>query len=235
MNRLVWAVLTAALLSAPAVAACARSSDGTALRETDAASAASSTITATSSKPATTTDAPESAEPGVVETTRQPVPPNAVACPPPASAQTAVATVSDPAAPRITVAVPDGWSSATGAGEVGTQLSGPDGMVAEVTISATTLDAAAAFTRYSDDVMAKYPISTLSLLPAELCGFSGQKMMGTWADNPDRSIQYTDRIAHIWTNTNDYLIAIHVQAPSDVPGFDAAASVLIGDFGVGIP
>jgi hypothetical protein len=108
-------------------------------------------------------------------------------------------------------------------------------MVAEITITATPLDAAAAFTRYSDDVMDKYPISTLSLLPADLCDYSGQKLMGTWADNPDRSIQYTDRIAHIWTNTKNYLVAIHVQAPSDTPGFDDAASVLTGDFSVGIP
>jgi hypothetical protein len=156
-------------------------------------------------------------------------------CPQPPSAQTVVATVADPAAPRITVNLPDGWSSAAGSGDVGASLTGPDGMAAQITITATPLDAAAAFTRYSDDVMAKYPISTLSLLPAELCDYSGQKLMGTWADNPDRSIQYTDRIAHIWTNSKNYLVAIHVQAPSDTPGFDDATAVLTGDFSVGLP
>ena len=59
--------------------------------------------------------------------------------------------------------------------------------------------------------------------------------MGTWADNPDRSITYRDRIAHIWTNAKDYLVAIHVQAPSGTPGFDAAADQITGDFGIGLP
>ena len=127
-----------------------------------------------------------------------------------------MAAVADPAAPRITVSLPDGWSSATGSGDVGAALSGPNAMVAQVSITPTSLDAAA-FSRYSDDVMARYPISTLSMLPAELCGFSSQEMMGTWADNPDRSITYRDRIAHIWTNAKDYLVAIHVQAPSGTP------------------
>lgn len=234
MNRLVWAVLTGVLLTAPSVAACARNSDGTALPATEAATSAPITSTTTSSA-TTTTDAPESSEPGVVETTREQVAPNAVVCPPPTSAQTAVAAVSDPAAPRITVALPDGWSSASGSGDVGARLSGPGGMVAEVTIAPTALGAAAAFTRYSDDAMAKYPISMLSMLPAELCDFSGQEMMGTWADNPDRSIEYRDRIVHIWTNAKDYLVSVHVQAPSGTPGFEAAADVLIGDFGIVIP
>ena len=234
MNRLVWAVLTGVLLTAPGVAACSRNSDGTALPATEAVTSTSITNTTTASA-TTSTDAPESSEPGVVETTREQVAPNAVVCPPPTSAQTAVAAASDPAAPRITVALPDGWSSAGGSGDVGARLSGSAGMVAEVTIAPTELDAAAAFTRYSDDAMAKYPISTLSMLPAELCGYSGQKMMGTWADNPDRSVEYTDRIVHIWTNARDYLVSIHVQAPSGTPGFDAAAAVLVGDFGIVIP
>ena len=181
------------------------------------------------------TDAPESAQPGVLETTRIPRPPNAIVCPSPRHGPTAVAAVADPAAPRITVSLPDGWSSATGSGDVGAALSGPNAMVAQVSITPTSLDAAAAFSRYSDDVMARYPISTLSMLPAELCGFSSQEMMGTWADNPDRSITYRDRIAHIWTNAKDYLVAIHVQAPSGTPGFDAAADQITGDFGIGLP
>ena len=108
-------------------------------------------------------------------------------------------------------------------------------MLAEITITATALDPAAAFTRYSDDVMAKYPISTLSLLPADLCGYSGQKLMGTWADDPEESIEYQDRIVHIWTNSKNYLVAIHVEAPSGTAGFDAAASMLTSDFNIVIP
>lgn len=238
MNRPVWALLTAVLLCASGVTACARNSEGTARTATQEASTTSATSTATSSATSagpSATDAPESAQPGVLETTRTPRPPNAIVCPSPRHGPTAVATVSDPGAPKITVSLPDGWSSAPGSDDVGAALSGPNGMVAQVSIATTALDPAAAFSRYSDDVMAKYPISTLSMLPAELCGFSGQKMMGTWADNPDRSIAYRDRIAHIWTNDKDYLVAIHVQAPTGTPGFEAAADQITGDFGIGLP
>ena len=73
------------------------------------------------------------------------------------------------------------------------------------------------------------------MLPAELCGYSGQKLMGAWSDNPQRSVEFLDRIVHIWTNTNDYLVAVHAQAPAGTDGFDAASTVLIEDFAVGIP
>lgn len=202
-----------------------------------AESSVSATSAPTSSSRSSTTaaDTPESAEPGVLETTRRPVPGNAQVCPQDLTGQTAVATVSDPAAPKITVALPDGWSAAPGSGDVGARLTGPDDMLAEITIAATPLEPAAAFSRYSDDLMGKYPISTLSLLPADLCGYSGQKLMGTWADDPDESIQYQDRIAHIWTNSANYLVAIHVEAPSGTAGFDAAADTLTSDFSIVIP
>jgi len=231
---LVLAAAAAVVLAVPGVAACARDSDGTAVR---AESSASTAATATSSAPSRTvaTDTPESTEPGVVETTAQPVPANSQVCPQSLSGQTATATVADPAAPKITVAVPDGWSAAPGTGDVGARFTGPDDMVAEISITATALDPAAAFTRYSDDVMAKYPISTLSLLPAELCGYSGQELMGTWADEPGESIQYRDRVAHIWTNSQNYLVVIHVEAPSGTAGFDPAASTLTSDFDIVIP
>jgi hypothetical protein len=170
-----------------------------------------------------------------VETTRQPVPSNAQVCAQDLTGQTATATVADPAAPKITVAVPDGWSVAPGSGDVGARFAGPDDMLAEISITATPLDPAAAFNRYSDDLMAKYPISTLSLLPADLCGYSGQKLMGTWADDPGASIEYQDRVTHIWTNSKNYLVAIHVEAPSGTAGFDAAASTLTSDFDIVIP
>src|SRR5690606_40412268 len=54
-------------------------------------------------------------------------------------------------------------------GDVGARLTGPDDMLAEITIAATPAEPAAAFSRYSDDLMGKYPIATLSLLPADLC------------------------------------------------------------------
>ncbi|MFN8032191.1 MAG: hypothetical protein U0Q47_02710 [Mycobacterium sp.] len=234
MTRLVLAAAAVTLLAVPGVAGCARSNDGTAVR---AESSVSTTSTTTSSSPssATASDTPESAEPGVLETTRRPVPANMQVCPQDLTGPTAVATVSDPAAPEITVALPDGWSAAPGSGDVGARLTGPDDMLAEITIAATPLEPAAAFSRYSDDLMGKYPISTLSLLPADLCGYSGQKLMGTWADDPDEAIQYQDRIAHIWTNSANYLVTVHVEAPSGTAGFDAAADTLTSDFGIVIP
>ncbi|MGY4712968.1 hypothetical protein ACXDF8_26045 [Mycolicibacterium sp. CBM1] len=242
MTRLVWTAAAAAVLAVCGVAGCSRSDDGTPVRSesstsTSAGSSAPAHTTAgTSPKPSSgSTDTPESAQPGVLETTREAVPPNALACFREVSGQTAVATVADPAAPRITISVPPGWSVSPGSGDVGVLLAGPDDMVAQVTIAATSMDPAAAFTRYADDVMARYPISTLSLLPGDFCGYSGQRLMGTWAQDPDQSLQYQDRIAHIWTNTKDYLVAVHVEAPSGTPGFDAAADVLTGEFSIVLP
>ncbi|SBS78721.1 conserved exported hypothetical protein [uncultured Mycobacterium sp.] len=234
MTRLVCAAAAVVLLAAPGVAACARNSDGTPVKVE--ASTSSTAVASSSTSPSTrVTDVPESSEPGVLETTRAPIPPDATVCRSEQSGPTAVAAVSDPAAPKITVRMPPGWSSTPGTGDVGALLSGPDDMVAEVTIAATPLDPSAAFTRYGDDVMARYPISTLSLLPGDFCGFSGQKLMGTWARDPDESLEYQDRIAHIWTNTGSYLVAVHVEAPSGTAGFDAAASVLTDEFSIVIP
>ncbi|QYL17953.1 hypothetical protein [Mycolicibacterium pallens] len=234
MTRLVCAAAAVLVLAVPGVAACARNSAGTAVRVE--ASTPTTSATPTSASPTTkVTDEPESSQPGVVETTKVSVPPNAVVCRQEQPGQTAVATVADPAAPQITVRVPPGWSVTPGSGDVGALLSGPDDMVGKVTIAATPLDPAAAFTRYGDDLMARYPISTLSLLPGDFCGFSGQKLIGTWAQDPDESLEYHDRIAHIWTNSGNYLVAVHVEAPSGVAGFDEAASVLTDKFSIVIP
>lgn len=222
------------VLAVPGVAACARNSDGSAVRAETPTSATS--VAPTSASPSTReTDEPELSQPGVLETTEVPVPPNAVVCPQELEGQTAMAAVADPAAPKITIRVPPGWSVTPGAGDVAASLSGPDDMVAKVTIAATPLDPAAAFSRYGDELMAKYPISTLSLLPGDFCGFSGQKLIGTWAQDPDESLEYHDRIAHIWTNSGNYLVAVHVEAPTGAPGFDEAASVLTDKFSIVIP
>ena len=100
-----------------------------------------------------------------------------------------------------------------GSGDVGLRMQGPDGMFATVTIAQTKLDPAEAFTEYADKVMAVSAVSSVSVLPAELCGYSGQKLMGAWSDTPQQSVEFLDRIAHIWTNTDNYLVAVHVQAP----------------------
>ena len=42
--------------------------------------------------------------------------------------------------------------------------------------------------------------------------------------------------AYVWTNSgNDYLVSVHVQAPTDTAGFDDAASVLTEDFEIVLP
>ena len=221
----------AALVLACLLAACARTSDGTPVAAEHGPGAT------TSSAPSATTAPTPQGEFGVVPTTRAPVPPNTVAC-----SQTIkptvrmTAEVDDPQAPRITVGVPDKWSMAAGTGDVGGRLDGPAGMQATVTIAATQLDPAAAFKKYADDLMEESAVSSVSVLPGELCGFSGQKLMGAWSDTPQNAVEYEDRIVHIWTNSgNTYLVAVHVQAPTGTPGFDSAAALLTEDFEIVLP
>jgi hypothetical protein len=230
VRRFGWT--TRVLLSLVVVlSACVRTDDGVAIRGEYAAPS-----TSARPHPGNPTEDAGPAAPGVVATTRTPIPADTVSCPELVKpAVSAVAQVADAAAPKITVAVPDGWSVRSGSGDVGLRLQGPDGMLATVTIAQTKLDPVAAFTEYADKAMAVSAVSSISVLPAELCGYSGQKLMGAWSDTPQQSVEFLDRIAHIPTNSNNYLIAIHVQAPAGTDGFDAAAAVLIEDFAVGIP
>jgi hypothetical protein len=117
---------------------------------------------------------------------------------------------------------------------VGARLQGPDGTWATVTISQTRLDPAEAFRKYSDDAMAASPVSSVSVLPADLCGYSGQKLLGSWSGSSE-PVEFGDRIAHIWTDTNTYLVAVHVQGPSGADQFDPFTSPLMDDFGIVIP
>jgi hypothetical protein len=229
MKRVGLATLALACL----LAACVRTSEGVPV------TGEGDTAAATPSPSATTapTRQPEPSTFGVLPTTRAPVPANTVAC-----SQTIkpsvrlTAEVDDPQAPRITVGVPDKWSMTAGTGDVGGKLDGPDGMEATVTIAATKLDPAAAFRKYTDDLMAESPVSSVSVLPGELCGYSGQKLMGAWSDTPQNAVEYEDRIVHIWTNSGpDYLVAVHVQAPTGTPGFDSAAALLTEDFEIVLP
>lgn len=48
-------------------------------------------------------------------------------------------------------------------------------------------------------------------------------------------VAFADRIAHIWTNTKAYLVAVHVQGPAGAPAFDAAKSTAMQQFAVVIP
>ena len=229
MNRLGWVALALACL----LAACVRTSDGVPVAGDRATTAVSS---APSAPPGPSRQSDESAY-GVVPTTRAPVPPNTVAC-----SQTITPTVrmtaevDDPHAPRITVGVPDRWSMSAGTGDVGGRLAGPGGMEATITIAVTQLDPAAAFKKYADDLMAESAVSSVSVLPGELCGYSGQKLMGAWSDTPQNAVEFEDRIAHVWTNNgSNYLVAVHVQAPAGTPDFDAAAALLTEDFEIVLP
>lgn len=145
------------------------------------------------------------------------------------------AEIADPAAPRVVVNVPSDWTSAPGQGAVALALSGPDGMSGSVTIAATTDGPAEAFTQYSDDVTAMFPLSSINVAPAEFCGYSSQKLFGSVSDEAGQSLDFADRITHIWTNTGEYLVVIHAQAPVRTAGFESAKSVLMEDFAVVIP
>lgn len=110
--------------------------------------------------------------------------------------------IDDPKAPTVAVGVPDGWT--TTPSPDGMTLQGP-GMSGTVTIEATPMGPAQAFRRYADDLTAESELSTLSLLPAETCGFSGQKLMGQLDD-----VVYEARIVHV----PGYLIAVYAEAPT---------------------
>jgi len=233
MNRAGWAALAVACV----VVACERTSDGVPVAGEQSATTETATPSAGPSATTRPTEEADQTAPGVLPTSQTPVPPNTVVCAQPVEpAVRMTAEIDDPQAPRITVGVPDGWSIAAGSGDVGGRLDGPRGMWATVTIAQTQLDAAAAFRTYADDTMAKSAVSSVSIMPAELCGYSGQKLIGAWSDTPQNAVEFEDRIVHVWTNGGaTYLVAVHVQAPTGTPGFDEAAEVLTEDFEIGLP
>lgn len=108
-------------------------------------------------------------------------------------------------------------------------------MSGSVTIATTTLEPAAAFEKYSDDLAAKAAFSSINVRPAEFCGYSSQELFGTLSDPPAPGVDFADRIAHIWTNTKNYLVAVHLQGPPGAPGFEDAKTALMQDFAVVIP
>lgn len=231
-----------ALLVAGAVAGCGggatevaatTSSAATTPTNTGATTAGAATSTAA---PATSSEAFDLPAYGVEPTARTPLPPNADTCTPERTGSvTFGAKVADPAAPQIVVDVPVGFLPSSGDGDVAATMPGPDNMSATVTIAATELEPAVAFKKYADDITAHKEFSSVSVLPGDLCGYSGQKLMGSLADMPGEAVEFRDRIAHIWTNTKNYLVAIHLQGPTGTAGFDAAESQLMADFGIRIP
>jgi hypothetical protein len=174
--------------------------------------------------------------PGIETTLPEHIAPNAFACfPEPAGVGIGtVAQAIDPAAPRITVSVPDGWTSGAGEHDVALVLIGPDGMTGSVTIAQTTLDPAAAFSDYAAALARSKSDFQVDTVGVKFCGYSSQKLTGTFL-GPQGALEFVDRITHIWTNTGKYLVAIHVEGPQEAPGFGAAKTTLMQDFAVVIP
>lgn len=230
-QSVVRAVLQAACLVAIAVlSGCAKTTEGVAL---PAGRPVASVAGPSTAQRPTGTSTPV---PGIEETLPDHIPPNAFACFPEPTGIGAgtVAQVSDPAAPRITVSVPDGWTSEPGQGDVALALSGPDGTTGAVTIAATTLDPAAAFADYAGMLARSKPDFKVDTVGAKFCGYSSQKLTGTFSGSSG-SLDFADRITHIWTNTDKYLVTIHLEGPADAPGFEAAKTALMQDFAVVIP
>ncbi|OBF26141.1 hypothetical protein [Mycobacterium sp. ACS4331] len=230
--------VVAAVSAVLAVSACSQPSGGTAVATSSVEpNAVTSTTDAVPPAATGSTTSASSEVPGVVPTSPDRIPPNALICmPTPAGAGEATrASVSDPAAPRITITVPAGWSSAPGQGDTALTLTGPEGTSGEVTIVRTGLEPAEAFTEYNDELFARSDFSVVNTLPAQFCGFSGQRLFGTWADAPGEGIDFANRITHIWTNTGNYLVTIHLQGPNDSAGLAAAKDTLLADFPIVIP
>lgn len=205
--------------------------DGKAIR-TDTAS--STTATATTSGAPRRSD-PAEPVPGVETTLPDHIPPNALVCSPPTggSGRMTPASVPDPVAPKLTVAIPDGWNSAPGTGAVALTATGPSGLSLRVTISPTDLEPGGAFLRYGADLRTAESGVQDTVTGAQFCGYSSQLLSGTIGGTA--GVAFADRIAHIWTNTKAYLVAVHVQGPAGAPGFDAAKSTAMQQFAVVIP
>src|SRR5881628_2254216 len=136
-------VLVAAVCAAAAVGGCTQTSVGHPVTgPAQSGQAAMTTITTAATSSPSTTEATMPAM-GVTTTLRDTVPPNALVClPTPTAGQPATVQVADPSAPKIVVALPEGWTSAPSPG--GLTLTGPDGMTGTVDVGRTTLDPAAA-------------------------------------------------------------------------------------------
>ena len=236
MFRVVAGCLTLALLSG-----CARSTEGTAAdagsSEPDQTTMSVTPSTTAAATPTSSADMNSLPAYGVVETTKRSVAAGETVCEPETAPPNTVEARSAAAgSPTVIIGVPDGFTpGAPPAGDVALNLTGPDGMTGTVTITPTTLDAADAFKQYADDRTADYEINSVSLLPGELCDYSGQELMGILADQPGQGIDYADRIVHVWTDNGDFLIALQLQAPNGTPGLDLAKSVMLSDFSIRMP
>ncbi|MGA8328099.1 MAG: hypothetical protein WB777_02275 [Mycobacterium sp.] len=219
------AVSGAAFLAAiAALSGCIRTTDGVAA------------WTGGTTEPAASPSGNSTPVPGIETTLPDHIPPNAFACfaEPTGIGIGTVAQVSDPAAPRITVTRPEDWTAEPGQRDVALTLAGPEGLTGAVTIAATTLDPAAAFADYAATLARSKPDLHVDTVGAPFCGYSSQKLTGGYLGPPGR-LNFADRITHIWTNTDNYLVTAHLEGPAGAPGFDAAKTALMQDFAVVIP
>jgi hypothetical protein len=209
---------------------CGKTTGGNAVR----ASTTSSTTTSTMSGGPRRSD-PAEPVPGVETTLPDQVPPNALVCfpSPTGNGRMTTAAVPDPAAPKLTVPMPEGWNSAPGAGDVALTSTGPNGLSVTVTITETVLDPGGAFLRYGADLRSSRPGVQDTVTAAQFCGYSSQLLSGTIGGPAGNA--FADRITHIWTNTKAFLVALHLEGPADAPGFGAAKSTVMQQFAIVIP
>ncbi|WP_280834453.1 hypothetical protein [Mycolicibacterium frederiksbergense] len=230
------------LLAIAVLAGCASGGGGAAENPASAGTSrttAAAPITTTQTGTTRSEPAPDFTPPpyGVEPTITRALQPGEVTCPPP-DGPTVTVQGPAPGAPTLTVAVPAGFTEAApSAAEV--RLAGPDGMTATVTITPTTRDAAAAFVQYADDRVAGAAFHSISVLPGDLCGYSGQKLIGVLAEQAGtgqgKRATYADRIVHIWANHGDFLAAVQLESPNGTPGFDAARSAMLAELGIAMP
>jgi hypothetical protein len=171
--------------------------------------------------------------PGVVPTVGNHAPATATSCNPATDAAgvRTVAQVPDPAAPRITITVPDKTSTRPGRRSgMALTLLGP-GLTGMVKIEKTTMPAAAAFGQYTTYLTrSRHQLDAVE--GASFCGYSSQKLTGTL---PTGRREFSDRLTYIPTDAGNYLVTIHLQGRAVDPRFDAAKAALMQDFAVVIP
>lgn len=226
--------LSVGVLAVAAIAGCG--AGGTITTSTAPATTVAAPVT---TLPSTTTSpsepVPEFALPayGVEPTTTRALAPGEVTCPIPGGPTVTVRSAV-PGSPVLTMRIPEGFTELPPHAQA-VRLAGPAGLTVELTLTPTDRDAEAAFKQYSDDRVSKYPINSVSVLPGDLCGYSGQKLMGTLAEQPGRGIRYADRIVHIWTNNGAFLGAVRVEARGATADFDQTSSAMLADFGITMP
>lgn len=174
--------------------------------------------------------------PGVVATQPEQIPPHTIGCAPSLTGEgrATTAAAADQDAPRVTLSVPNGWTARGGSGDTALNLTGPDGMAATVTITATDALPERAFQEYTAHLGGSMRRLNFAVAGAPFCGYSSELLTGT-LQGPSGAIQFADRITQIWTNTKMYLVAVHLEGPAGVAGFTAAKSALMQNFAVLIP